>query len=129
MNMEVTQMNTSHRHRTEASAPRRKPRSGWYTVTLTIWLLFLSVVVAAGVMQYRNSRQAWPVMNQNAEPESLVQSVLAERVEEMAARLQSESSNLRDSLQSGLEAVRHELDERVTSISEQVSGQINDVAG
>ncbi|MCL2591586.1 MAG: apolipoprotein A1/A4/E family protein [Betaproteobacteria bacterium] len=125
MNMAPTQMNIPNK-RPDATAPKRRSRSPWFTVTLTVWLLFLTVIVAGSVIDYRRARQAWGDVAQNPEP--LGMSVLTERVEEMATRLQTETSSLRESMQSGLDSVRQALEDRAVAVSE-LTGQITESAG
>jgi len=99
-------------------------------VTLTVWLLFLSVIVAAGVIEYRQTRQALREQAESLEPQeaSLGMSVLSERVEGIARQLQTESSGLRESMQSGLDTARHALEEGLTSVSEKLTAQADEAA-
>ncbi|MCL1861890.1 MAG: hypothetical protein FWG52_10255 [Proteobacteria bacterium] len=126
MNMAPTQMNIPNK-RPDSAPPKRRGRSPWFTVTLTVWLLFLTVIVAGSVIDYRRARQAWGDAAQNPEP--LGMSVLTERVEEMATRLQTETASLRESMQSGLDSIRLALEEKMAGVSENLTGQITESAG
>jgi len=126
MNMAATGMNIPNK-RPDAAAPKRRGRSPWFTVTLTVWLLFLTVIVAGGVLEYRRVQHTWGDEAQTPEP--LGMSVLTERVEEMAARLQTETSGLRESIQSDLVSVRQALEEKMAGVSEELTGRITESAG
>lgn len=109
MNMAPTQMNMHPSQKQRPEAPKRKSRSPWFAVTLTAWLLFLSIVVAGGVVEYR--RQAPEPGDKQRIDE------LAGRVDEMAVRQQNETASLRESVQFEMAAVRQPLEEQAAAIS------------
>jgi|GEM_PF-1606522 len=106
-----------------AVSPRKSGRSPWFTVTLTAWLLFLSVIVWATVMQLHHERQFRLAKGTETPGSSLAESVLAERVEGMAARLQTETTRLREATETELASVQQSLEEKTSAVTEQLTGQ------
>jgi uncharacterized coiled-coil protein SlyX len=135
--MAPTQMHVPSSAKPRSQAPaggqpngRKKPRNPWLTATLIIWLLFLSIVAAGAVLQYKRDWQAWQesAKGSSAQETGLAQSVLAERIESMDERLNAETSSLRESAQADLGILRKILEEKTAAVTEQMSGQAAEMA-
>jgi hypothetical protein len=109
---------------------RKKARSGWLTLTIIVWLLFLSLLVVSALVQLENidwkALRGQPTDGQTA---AQVQNALTQDIENLALRLTSETQGLREATQAELAAIKDALKENSAAVSEQLTGQAVETAG